>query len=61
MKAREIEKVLLKDGWFLYSIEGSHHQYKHKFKTGKITIPFHSNKDLKIKTVNNILKQAGLK
>ncbi len=29
MKAREVEKLLLKDGWYLYDVVGSHHQYKH--------------------------------
>jgi predicted RNA binding protein YcfA (HicA-like mRNA interferase family) len=39
---------------------GSHYYYKHPTKPGKVSIPFH-DKDLKIKTLNSILKQAGLK
>ena len=60
MKFKELEKILLKDGWFLIDIKGSHYQYKHKNKKGKITIPMHRG-DLALKTANSILKQAGLK
>ncbi|MDG6894141.1 hypothetical protein A6A20_00490 [Volucribacter amazonae] len=60
MESRKIIKMLEKDGWFLVNIEGSHHQFKHKQKKGRVTVP-HPKKDLPIKTVNSILKQAGLK
>ena len=55
-----MEKILLKDGWYLYKTVGSHHQYKHDIKSGKVTVPRHF-KELKKATVNSILKQAGLK
>ena len=42
MRFREIEKIILKDGWRLTDVSGSHHQYKHPEKTGKVTIPNHS-------------------
>ena len=58
--SKEIAKLLVKDGWYLVGIEGSHHQYRHPVKKGKITIPMH-NKDLKKGLANSILKQAGLK
>ena len=57
---KELEKILLKDGWWLKNIKGSHHQYIHNTKSGKITIPKHKG-DLDIRTLNSILKQAGLK
>lgn len=60
MTFKELEKLIKKDGWYHYATVGSHYQYKHKTKVGKITIPRHC-KDLKKKTVNNILKQAKLK
>ena len=60
MKFKEIEKLLLKDGWYLKNVHGSHYNYVHDTKTGKIQIPYHKG-DLKIKTVNAILKSAGLK
>lgn len=60
MKFREIEKLILNDGWYLKSTKGSHNQYVHPTKSGKVTIPKHCG-DLDIKTANSILKQAGLK
>ena len=60
MKFREIEKILLKDGWALKSIRGSHYQYVHSLKPGKVTIPYHGG-DLDPKTIKSILQQAGLK
>lgn len=62
MTAKEIEKIIKKDGWYLVSVEGSHHQYKHPTKRGKVTIAFHSKpKDLDQWTIQRILFQAGLK
>lgn len=58
MKFKELEKILLKDGWFLIDIKGSHYQYKHKNKKGKITIPMHRG-DLALKTANFILNKQG--
>lgn len=61
MTAVEMEKKIMADGWYLVSIKGSHHHYLHPTKKGKVTIPFHTRpKDLSIKTVKSILKQAGL-
>lgn len=59
MKFREIESILLKDGWFQVKQKGSHHQYKHAVKPGKVTVPEHKG-DIKIDIVKSILKQAGL-
>jgi predicted RNA binding protein YcfA (HicA-like mRNA interferase family) len=58
---RETEKLIKKDGWFFIESDGSHYHYKHPFKKGKVTIPYHGSKDIKIETMNSILKQAGLK
>lgn len=57
---KEMEKIILSDGWIFYTQNGSHRQYKHPSKSGKVTIPFHS-KDLSKAVENSILKQAGLK
>lgn len=32
MKFKELEKMLLKDGWILKNSKGSHHQYIHPTK-----------------------------
>lgn len=62
MKVKEVIKLLEKDGWFLVAQKGSHKQYKHETKSGRVTVPDHGqNKDLAKGTENSILKQAGLK
>lgn len=60
MTARELEKSLTKDGWYPVAQVGSHKQFKHPTKPGKITIPQHGG-DINTKTASSILKQAGLK
>ena len=47
-------------GWIFKNQEGSHKNYVHPTKSGKVTIPFH-NKDLPKGTENNIKRQAGLR
>ncbi|MES2187251.1 MAG: type II toxin-antitoxin system HicA family toxin, partial [Pseudomonadota bacterium] len=48
------------DGWKMVATVGSHHQFKHADKPGRVTVP-HPKKDLPIGTVKSILRQAGLK
>ncbi len=60
MKPREMEKLILSDGWIFKSQQGSHRQYVHPCKKGKVTIPFHC-RDLAKMTEASILRQAGLK
>jgi predicted RNA binding protein YcfA (HicA-like mRNA interferase family) len=60
MKSSEIIKKMLTDGWVLVAVRGSHHQFKHPTKTGRVTVP-HPKKDLGIGLVRAIMKQAGLK
>lgn len=61
MKIRDVLKLLREDGWFLVTTKGSHHQYKHSVKPGRVTIAGHPNDDLAPGTLNSILKQAQLK
>lgn len=58
--AKDLERTILKDGWKLVGQKGSHRQYKHPTKPGKVTIPFHKPDSLNPKTAMSILKQAGL-
>lgn len=60
MRVRELERILRDDGWYLVKQVGSHRQYKHSEKPGKVTVPNHSG-DVDKGTANSILKQAGLK
>ena len=57
--SREVIKALEKDGWFLVKTVGSHHQFKHKFKKGKVTVK-HPDKSIPITTLKCIEKQSGL-
>jgi predicted RNA binding protein YcfA (HicA-like mRNA interferase family) len=59
MNSADLVKELLKDGWEIVKIRGSHHYFKHPTKNGKVTIP-HPKKDLPIKTWKSIRKQAQL-
>lgn len=60
MKFRELEKIILNDGWVYKAAVGSHYQYLHPIKKGKVTIPNHKG-DISKGVVNSVLKQAGLK
>lgn len=60
MTTREIENLLLQDGWVYKNTRGSHKHFVHPSKPGKVTVPQHKG-DLDIKTANSILKQAGLR
>jgi len=59
MKFRELEKLLLTDGWIFKNAKGSHYQYVHPTKSGKVTVPYHPG-DIAPIVVKAILKQAGL-
>jgi len=57
--SREVIQILEQDGWQLVRVSGSHHQFKHPVKPGKVTVP-HPRNSLPIKTVKSIFKQAGI-
>jgi predicted RNA binding protein YcfA (HicA-like mRNA interferase family) len=60
MDSRDLIAKLKADGWVLVKTVGSHHQFKHPEKPGKVTVP-HPRRDLPKGTLNSVLKQAGLK
>ena len=61
MTAKEIEKLLLADGWYHKNTKGSHKQFKHPTKVGKVTIPQHAGDTIDATLLKKILKQEGLK
>lgn len=61
MRVRDAVKLLKSDGWFLVMSKGSHRQYKHPTKKGRVTIAGNPPDDLAPGTLNSILKQAQLK
>ena len=60
MNSREIIKKLKEDGWFEVAHAGSHKQFKHGTKSGRVTVPSPS-KDVPLGTLRSIEKQAGIK
>jgi predicted RNA binding protein YcfA (HicA-like mRNA interferase family) len=61
MKIRDIMTTLRKDGWYQVIQRGSHRQFKHPVRKGRVTIAGHRNDDLAPGTLSTILEQAGLK
>ncbi len=61
MKVSEMVKILEADGWCQIAQRGSHRQYKHPIKPGRVTVAGKLSKDLPPGTERNILKQAGLR
>jgi predicted RNA binding protein YcfA (HicA-like mRNA interferase family) len=61
MKVRDIIKMIEEDGWYLVATKGSHRQYKHLTKSGRVTIAGHLSDDLAPGTLNSIMKQAKLR
>ena len=61
VKVRDAIGLIEQDGWALIATRGSHRQYKHPTKKGRVTIAGHPSKDLHPKTLNSILRQAGLR
>ncbi|HAH07445.1 MAG TPA: addiction module toxin, HicA family [Elusimicrobia bacterium] len=61
MKVRDILKMLEAGGWQLVRQKGSHRQFKHAARIGRVTIAGHPGDELAPGTLNSILKQAGLK
>jgi predicted RNA binding protein YcfA (HicA-like mRNA interferase family) len=61
MKVREVIKLIEADGWYLVNIKGSHRQYKHPIKPGRVTIAGHLSHDLAPGTLDSVFKQAQLK
>jgi predicted RNA binding protein YcfA (HicA-like mRNA interferase family) len=61
MKVYEVLEKLKEDGWYLAATRGSHRQYKHDTKRGRVTVPGKPSDDLAPGTLNSIFKQAGWK
>jgi predicted RNA binding protein YcfA (HicA-like mRNA interferase family) len=60
-KIRDVIKRLEDDGWYIEAVRGSHRQFKHPVKAGRVTVAGKSSDDLAPGTYNSILKQSGLK
>jgi predicted RNA binding protein YcfA (HicA-like mRNA interferase family) len=61
MKVTDALRLLHEDGWVLVATRGSHRQFKHPVKPGRVTVAGKPSAELAPGTLNSILKQAGLK
>ena len=61
MKVREAIRMIEDDGWYLVETRGSHRQFKHPTKPGRVRVAGKPSDDLAPGTFNSILKQSGLK
>ena len=61
MKVSEVLRMLHDDGWYLIATKGSHLQFKHLTKPGRVTVAGKPGDDVAPGTLNSILKQAGFK
>lgn len=60
MDSQEVIRRLKRDGWYEVDQAGSHKQFKHPIKKGRVTVP-HPKRDLPVGTLKSIETQAGLK
>jgi predicted RNA binding protein YcfA (HicA-like mRNA interferase family) len=60
MKVRDVIKMIEKDGWRLKRTSGSHRQFVHPWKPGKVMVAGHPGKDMHPDTFRAILRQGGI-
>ena len=60
MKVRDLLKMLRSEGWVLRDQEGSHRQFVHPDKPGKVTVAGHESDEMPPKTLKSIMKQADI-
>ena len=56
--SRKLIRWLERDGWVRVAVRGSHWQFKHPDRAGRITVA-HPNRNIKRGTVASIYRQAG--
>jgi predicted RNA binding protein YcfA (HicA-like mRNA interferase family) len=61
VKVRDVIRLIEGDGWQKVVTEGSHRQYKHLTKPGRITISGHPGDEMPKGTLASVKRQAGLK
>jgi predicted RNA binding protein YcfA (HicA-like mRNA interferase family) len=60
MDSRELIRRLKKDGWYEVKQVGSHKQFKHSTKKGRVTVPY-PKRDIPLGTLRSVERQAGIK
>jgi predicted RNA binding protein YcfA (HicA-like mRNA interferase family) len=60
MKVRDVIRLIEADGWRCLVVRGSHRQFKHPTKAGRVTISVHSGDDMPRGTLASVLRQARI-
>ncbi len=60
MESREIIRRLEAEGWYRVGQKGSHVQFQHPAKPGRVTVP-HPEKDIPAKSLRSIERQSGIR
>jgi len=61
VKVREVIRMLERDGWVLVVTRGSHRQFKHPTKPGRVTVSGNMGDDMPKGTLASVRRQTGLK
>ncbi len=61
MKVREVIRLIVSDGWQFVVTEGSHRQFKHPSKPGRVTVSGHPGDDMPKGTLASVMRQAGIR
>ena len=61
MKVREVIRLLEREGWVLVVTKGSHRQFKHPTKPGRVTVSGQLGDDMPKGTLASVRRQAGLR
>jgi len=61
VKVKDIIKHLQQEGWKQVRMRGSHRQFKHPLKKGRVTVSGKPSDNVAPGTTNSIFKQAGWK
>ena len=61
LKVRDVIKLVERDGWLFVGQKGSHRQFEHPEKSGRVTISGHPGDDMPRGTLKSVLRQARLR
>ena len=60
LKAREVIRMLERVGYEVDRIHGSHYIMRHPQRPGRIPVPFHGGRDIKMPVLRSIIHETGL-
>jgi len=60
LKAREVIRILERAGYQVDRVKGSHYIMRHPQRPGRIPVPFHGGRDIKMAVLRSIIEQSGL-